>query len=61
MSNDSLVEPSNRQIFDHIHTLNRASLQCELEGFKLILSHLHAIEQRLERIEAHINVNGTRT
>ena len=59
-SNESLVEPTNREVIEHMHTLFQETLKCQLEGFKVVLNRLHAIEQRLESIEVHQTINGAK-
>lgn len=58
MSSESLVEPTNREVIEHMHTLFQETLKCQLEGFKVVLNRLHAIDERLERIEAHAHAQG---
>lgn len=54
------TEPTNREIIDHMHTLHRAALQCQLEGVKLILNRLLAVERQLERVEQSATTNGAK-
>jgi len=72
MSDESPIDPTNRQLFDQIHTLARSSMECQLTAHRMILNdtdgiaagihviigRLQRIEQRLSAIESHIATTG---
>ena len=59
MSHESWIEPTNREIVEHAHGLFQEALKFQLESAKLVLNRLHAIDERLERIENCV-VNANR-
>jgi SLT domain-containing protein len=72
MSDESPIDPTNRQLFDQMHVLSRSAMECQLAAHRMILNdtdgiaagihviigRLQRIEQRLSAIESHITTTG---